>query len=43
MPDKKSAERTIRLIAIDWKNWLFGGSKGGGKSLATRSTGLMSC
>jgi transposase len=30
-----AAERAIRPIALGRKNWLFAGSEGGGRSMAT--------
>jgi transposase len=33
-----AAERAIRPIALGRKNWLFAGSEGGGRSMATMYT-----
>jgi transposase len=38
MPDNNTAERAMRAIAIDRKNWLFSGSERGGRSAAIAYT-----
>ena len=38
MPDNNSAERAMKPIALGRKNFLFVGSKGGGKSAAVAYT-----
>ncbi len=34
MPDKNSAERAMKPVAIGRKNWMFAGSQRGGNSMA---------
>ncbi len=38
MPDKNSAERAMKPVALGRKNWMFTGSQRGGKAMAIGST-----
>ena len=38
MPDNNSAERAMKPVAIGRKNWMFAGSKNGGKAMAIAFT-----
>lgn len=38
MPDNNAAERAVKPVALGRKNWIFAGSEGGRKAMATAFT-----